>query len=156
MGISSRRLTETEAEQRRAFQEEAYRQRACAVTYDARDWVATGKNWEAHHVVEARWLRMHYLPVYDARNALRLRPDIHNKHTNRSGIIEQRFLLDCNVEYAFEIMGPAAKDYLDRLYVGPDDRVQRASEVANKQMEDEIAALPPGTLWVPPHMRTSP
>lgn len=156
MAISSRRLTQAEAEQRQAFQEAAWRQRACAVTRDGRDFVATGKNWEAHHVVEASWLRRHYLPVWDERNALRLRPDIHRKHTNRSGIIELVFLLDCNIEYAFEIMGAAAEDYLLRLYRGEDDRVKRASEVATRQMEDEIAALPPGTLWVPPHMRTKP
>lgn len=154
MAISSRRLTPAEKLEQRAFREAAYRQRACAVTFDARDWAAK-KNWEAHHVVEARWLKMHHLPVWDPRNALRLRPDVHRKHTNRVEIIEMRFLLDCNIEYAFEIMGAAADDYLHRLYRGTDDRVQRASEVAVKQMEDEIAALPPGTLWVPPHMRTT-
>jgi len=153
MATSSLSQRGAEREERRRFAEAAWRQRACAATFDARDWVATGKNWEAHHVVEKRWLRGHRLPLWNERNALRLRPDVHRKHTNRSEIIELRLLTDDNIAYAFEIMGPAAEEYLERIYRGPDDRVQRASKVAVKQMEDEIAALPSGTLWLPPHMR---
>lgn len=155
MAISSRKLSREEAEQKRAFQEEAWRQRACAVTHDMRDYASPlGKNWEAHHVVEASWLRTHHLPIYDTRNALRLRPDIHRKHTNRVEIIHLHCLLDQNIEYAFEIMGPTAEEFLYRRYRGEDDRVQRALKVAEEQMEREIAALPPGQLWVPPHLRT--
>lgn len=154
---NSSRLSPAEAtaEERRRFQEAAWRQRACAVTYDARDHVATGKNWEAHHVVEKRWLREHNLPQWDERNALRLRPDVHRKHTNRVEIIRLSYLLDENIEYAFEIMGPAAYDYLIRVYRGEEDRVKRAFRLAEEQMEREIAAMPPGKLWVPPHMRGS-
>lgn len=145
---------------RRAFAQAAWEQRQCAVTFDQRDYRPgpVGKNWEAHHVVEQRWIKGHKFPVkilWDPRNALRLRPDVHKKHTVRSEPVPIRALLDCNIEFAFEVMGPIAEEYLTRLYGGEDtgDRIKRASEVANKTMEDEIAAALPGQLWVPPHMR---
>lgn len=161
MAPSSQRRAEKEAEteRRRRFAMAAWEQRQCAVTLDMRDYRPgpVGKNWEAHHVVEKRWLRRFNFPprfIWDERNALRLRPDVHEKHTNRSDIVPIQCLLACNIEFAFEVMGPAAEDYLERMYRnGPDARVQRALEVATEKMEAEIDALPPGTLWVPPHLR---
>lgn len=160
MAISSLSQKQIETALRRRFAEAAWEQRQCAVTRDMRDYRPgpVGKNWEAHHVVEQRWIKGHGFPVrvlWDERNALRLRPDVHRKHTLRSEPVPLGCLLDCNVEFAFEIMGPIAEEYLTRMYAGDDigDRIQRASELATQQMDDEIAALPPGQLWAPPHMR---
>lgn len=163
MALSSRRLSgpQAEAERRRRFAQAAWEQRQCAVTLDMRDraigQIKGGRNFEAHHVVEKSWLKRHgFGPsiIWDERNALRLRPDVHRQHTNRSKPVPARCLLDCNIEFAFEVMGPVAEEYLHRLYSGgPDPRIQRASKLAEEKMEAEIAALPPGVLWVPPHLR---
>lgn len=161
---SLRQQKEAETELRRAFAEAAWAQRQCAVTKDMRDraigQIKGGRNFEAHHVIEKSWLKRHgFGPTYiwDTRNALRLRPDVHRQHTNRSKPVPAICLLDQNIKFAFEVMGPIAEEYLHRIYSGgPEPRIQRASKLAEKKMEDEIAALPAGVLWVPPHMRNMP
>lgn len=162
MAPSSQRLSaaEAETERRRAFAQAAWAQRQCAVTLDPRDYLdrgPVGKNWEAHHVVDKSWLARHgFGPsiIWDPRNALRLRPDVHRKHTNRTEPVPIQCLLDCNIEFAFEVMGPVAAEWLEKRYHGgPDPRIERAFKLAEETMEREIAALPPGELWVPPHLR---
>lgn len=141
---------EIEESNLRAFLQAAWEQRACAVSEDGRDFVDGQKNWEAHHVVEKRWLRANYLPLYDRRNALRLRPDVHHLHTVGAKRVPLRVLTDENIEYAFEVMGASAYDYLTRLYDGDDPRVERAFEIAEaerlKQMEEANAQ---GKAWTP-------
>jgi hypothetical protein len=156
-----RRDQEAETERRRRFAQAAWEQRGCAVTLDQRDYLPVGpkgKNWEAHHVVEKSWLKRHgFGPsiIWDPRNSLRVRPDVHRRHTNRSKPIPIACLLPQNIEFAFEVMGPTADEYLHRMYSGdPDPRVKRAFTLAEETMEKEIAALPPGVLWVPPHLRS--
>ncbi len=128
-----------EKRDRVAFQRAAWEQRSCAVTDDARDFDENGrKNWEAHHVVEARWLRARGHFLWDPRNSLRLRPDVHAAHTSRMKPIPMSCLTDENIEYAFELMGVVAIDYLERLYAGTDPRFQRASEVAEEEWEAEV------------------
>jgi hypothetical protein len=120
---------------RDAFLRAAWRQRGCAVSGDARDFANGAKNWEAHHVVEARELKkrnLHHL-LWDERNALRLRPDIHRRHTNRMEPVPMTALKDDNIAFAFEVMGASAKEYLERLYTGTDERVQRAFEVCEAE-----------------------
>lgn len=133
--MASFSLTEAERAARGGFQEEAWRQRECAVSKDRRDFADGRKNWEAHHVVEARWLKGHGHrdKLYDRRNAIRLTPDVHRRHTNRMEPIPLLALTDDNIEFAFEVMGVLALEYLTRLYTGTDARVQRAFEVAELQ-----------------------
>jgi hypothetical protein len=72
--------------------------------------------------------------LYDTRNALRLCEDLsagiegrcHLQFENRRIEIECRMLKDCNIVYAFEVMGPAALDYLRQEYtdVDTDPRIE--------------------------------
>lgn len=123
--------TEKEIEEAnmRAFKQAAWEQRACAVTGDTADVMEDGsKGWEAHHVVEKRWLKANFKPLWDWRNALRLRPDVHGQHTTRMKPVPLRCLTDENIQFAFEVMGYMAYDYLTRLYTGDDPRVEAAFE----------------------------
>lgn len=142
---------EIEEANKRAFKQAAWEQRACAVTDDARDYDEQNRlNWEAHHVVEKRWLKANYLPLWDPRNSLRLRPDVHSGHTSGLRRVPLTCLTDENIEYAFEVMGAAAFDYLTRLYDGTDPRVERAFEVAEAERQKQIAeANAQGKAWTP-------
>lgn len=149
---SSRQRWTKERDAREGFKRAAWRQRACAVSGDARDFdPKTGKNWEAHHVVEARELKARGLNhlLWDERNALRLRPDVHRRHTNRMEPVPLRCLTQDNIDFAFEVMGASAKDYLERLYTGTDARVQRAFEVyeaerllKQRKIEPDVSHIP--------------
>lgn len=83
--------------------------------------------FEAHHVIEAQFLRRSGLPVYDPRNALRLCHACHSRHTNRYDPLPLSCLTDENFEYAFEILGPRAIGYLEAKYVGEDARLREAT-----------------------------
>lgn len=125
-----RARTDEEALAHREFVEAAREQRVCAVT---------GKSgpFDPHHVVEKSWLKREGLPLDDRRNALRLSPDVHANHTTGMEQVPQRCLTDANIEYAFEVMGVRATDYLARKYSGSDPRVERASAVAEEQWQRE-------------------
>lgn len=115
----------------KAFLQAAKDQRVCAVC--GRD-----DEWEAHHVVEKRWLEDNHKPPYVASNALRLcgrfsKNNCHGKHTARSRKLRLKELTDQNIEYAFALMGAAAYYYLHRHYDGKDPRVDEhplAADVA--------------------------
>lgn len=109
------------------------------MTGDMRDWVDGRKNWEAHHVLEKRELKKlgRQDLLWDSRNAMRLTPRVHRRHTNRFEPIPQTALTDENIEFVFEVLGVMGKDYLDRIYVGKDARVERASKVVEAQYELE-------------------
>jgi len=123
-----KRRTEAEALAHRAFVEEARSQRVCAVT-------GKGGAFDPHHVVEQQTLKREGVPLDDRRNALRLNPDIHANHTTKTTKVPMRCLLDCNFEYAFEVLGVRAVEYLERNYEGTDPRFERAAEVAEREWE---------------------
>lgn len=108
-----------------AFIEAARSQCVCAVTRQ-------GGAFDPHHVVEQQWLKREGFPVDDKRNALRLNPDVHANHTTKVKKVPMRCLLDSNLEYAFEVMGVRAIDYLERNYEGTDPRFERAAEDAER------------------------
>jgi hypothetical protein len=151
---SSRRRATTDEERaaREGFRRAAWLQRACAVTGDARDWdPKIGKNWEAHHVVEAAELkrRNRFDVLWDERNALRLRPDIHRRHTNRMEPVPLRCLSQENIDFAFEVLGASARDYLETKYTGSDARVQRAFEVVEARRKLSERKIDPDVSHAP-------
>lgn len=108
MAISSKESEQLAIE---GFWLEARYQRCCAVT-------GSTKEFEAHHVVEKRWLKANGFPLWDRRNALRLHPDVHGAHTSRMKKIPMSALREENIDYAFEIMGDRAMNYLPENYEG--------------------------------------
>lgn len=134
-----RNETEIEQANKRAFLQAAWEQRACAVSGDAVDMAPDGsKGWEAHHVVEKRWLKANFKFLWDTRNALRLSPSVHGQHTNRMAVIPLSCLTDENIKYTFEVMGYSAHDYLTRTYDGQDERVEQAGHEVE---EERLARL---------------
>lgn len=137
---------------RESFLRAAWGQRACAVSGDSRDWdPKVGKNWEAHHVVEASELkrRNRFDVLWDERNALRLTPDVHRRHTNRMEPVPLRCLTQDNIDFAFEVLGASARDYLATKYSGADARVQRAFEVCEarrvltqRKIDPDVSRIP--------------
>ena len=124
---------EIEEANQRAFLQAAWEQRACAVSGGSDAGKDGRKNWEAHHVVEKRWLKANFKFLWDPRNALRLAPRVHSRHTSRMKPVPLSCLTDENIEYAFEVMGSSAYDYLTRLYDGEDERVERAGREAEEE-----------------------
>jgi hypothetical protein len=119
-----------------SFRAEARYQRVCA---------CCGKSggYHSHHVVDKRTLMDQYgvrgKNLYDTRNALRLcegldtdrcHMNFENRRVNpETGrvIVTTKMLTDDNIEYAFEVMGLYAVDYLRREYddeTDPDPRIQ--------------------------------
>lgn len=125
-----KRRTPEEEWAHREFVEAAREQRVCAVT---------GKRgpFDPHHVVEQQWLTREGLPLDDRRNALRLSPDVHANHTTKTTKVPMRCLTDANIEYAFEVMGIRAVDYLARHYEGTDPRYERASQLVEEEWDRE-------------------
>lgn len=122
MASSQARAKVSLAAARDAFFAEARWQGCCQVNGD------TGVDWDPHHVVRWQDLKRMGLPRYDRRNALRLSGQVHANHTNGSHKIHTIKLLDCNIDYAVEIMGAErAAQYLRRYYddtTEPDPRLE--------------------------------
>lgn len=111
-----------------SFWQEARYQRVCAHCNGA-------GNFHAHHVVDKGTLKrtcgFEGDDLYDTRNALRLCEGLNTRrcHFNHEfGHVKVKMseLTDDNIEYAFEVLGAAAYDYLHRHYAGGDTRVERA------------------------------
>jgi hypothetical protein len=100
-----------------AFREAAREQRVCAVTGQG------GRAYHAHHAVRVQDVRAHGGDPHDPRNALRLAAQAHLDHHSGAHRIALTALTDQNIEYAFELMGPRAFDYLRRHYDGEDPRL---------------------------------
>jgi hypothetical protein len=92
----------------------AFDQRVCAVT-------GRGGPWHAHHVIRVQDVREG--DPHDPRNALRLGVVVHSRHHMKFERVPLTALLATNIEYAFELLGDYAYDYLHRHYSGEDDRV---------------------------------
>lgn len=114
-----------------SFKNEARWQRVCATCNK-------GGAFHAHHVVDKAILRnrcgLRGIQLYDTRNALRLcqglgDPDrrCHFRHENRveGYVVKTKNLTDANIEYAFEMLGLYAADYLRDEYDDsePDERI---------------------------------
>jgi hypothetical protein len=95
-----------------------------------------GKPFHTHHVVDMAILKnrcgLRGNALYDTRNALRLcqalgDPDCrcHFQHENYRRLVKTTELLDDNIEYAAEVLGEYAPDYLRREYddSDPDPRI---------------------------------
>jgi hypothetical protein len=120
--MASRALATEPLGARASFHGEALYQGKCAVTGKR------GPGWHPHHVVRWQDLKRMGLPRYDRRNALRLSGQVHVDHTSGRHKIHTVKLLDCNIDYAVEIMGAErAAQYLRRYYVdiwNPDPRLE--------------------------------
>lgn len=88
-------------------------------------------HWQAHHVVYRQECRRRRAAEWDPRDALRVCTfDIvgchyrHHDGTQTTPLTTSK-LLDCNIEFAFEILGVFAVDYLRRHYddSSPDPRL---------------------------------
>lgn len=98
----------------------ALAQGCCAVTG------YTGRDWQAHHVVERQELRRRRENEWDPRGALRLERRVHERHTDAVRRVPLRCLTDENIAYAIELMGVGAHPYLKRYYSGHDERLELA------------------------------
>jgi len=109
-----------------SFRNEARWQRVCAVCKKAGPW-------QAHHVLIEQELERRGVKPWDTRNALRIctegQDNCHSRHHWKVRAIRTVELLDCNVLYAFEILGPYAADWLRRYYddITPDPRIIQLS-----------------------------
>lgn len=104
-----------------SFHLEARSQRVCAVCQKA-------TVFEAHHVVEKQELRRRGEPKFDTRNALRLCKPLHGKnchsrHTTGTRRVKVSELTVDNLDYAFEVLGAYAYDYLRSFYADDDGRL---------------------------------
>lgn len=77
-----------------------------------------------HHVVYEQEIRRRKGDIADGRNALCLCQSCHAAHHHRNRPVLLRALRDENYEFAFELMGPAAYEYLRRRYGGSDPRLE--------------------------------
>lgn len=116
-----------------SFRLEARSQRVCAICQ------GTG-SFHAHHVVDKAKLRRYGKTgnaLYDTRNALRLCEGLdtkrcHFQFENRRVTLTTKMLLDENIEYAAEVLGPYAVDYLRAEYddTDPDPRLIELEHMA--------------------------
>lgn len=109
-------MTRIEDLVRREFREAAMAQRVC------RGCGRTDR-WAAHHVVYAQEVRRRGGNEWDGRNAMRLCDRCHGKHHGPQRIALGR-LSEANLDFAFELLGPFAYDYLRRRYTGDDPRLE--------------------------------
>lgn len=76
-----------------------------------------------HHIVTAQEVRRRGGAIWDPRNALTLGAYCHAQHHAHVQPIPLVYLPDAALEFAFELLGPAAFDYLGRRYGGDDARL---------------------------------
>lgn len=120
-----------------SFRLEARFQVVCA-------YCGKSRPFHAHHVVDKAELEKRGIrgnAQYDTRNALRLCEDLtrgiegrcHYQFENRRIQITSTMLKDQNIEYAFEVLGAYAFDYLKQEYadVETDRRIQLQMEALN-------------------------
>lgn len=83
---------------------------------------------DEHHVVYRQHIRSHGGDEWNPRDALLLCAACHQSHHKRGRVLPLVALRDENYEYAFELLGPAAYDYLRRYYAGDDPRLDALLE----------------------------
>ena len=94
------------------FRIECRRQRCCQVPGCEKSTAP----WGAHHVVYEQEVRRRGRPPFDARNALRVCNRHHSRHHNGIERIPLAALSETNIEYAREVLGDYAIDYLASHY----------------------------------------
>lgn len=115
----------------KAFKIAANEQRCCAKCgkpIGAKDDSGEPIKFDAHHVIEKRYLKANHLALFDTRNALLLCEWCHLGQTNRLRPLPLAVLTDANIEYAFYLLKSYADSYLRSLYEGDDPRVKRSLE----------------------------
>lgn len=83
---------------------------------------------DEHHVVYRQHIRAHGGDQWDSRDALLLCAACHQSHHHRGRVLPLTALRDENCEFAFELLGTAAYDYLRRYYAGEDPRLDALLE----------------------------
>jgi hypothetical protein len=80
-----------------------------------------------HHVVDEQVVRRWKGDISDRRNSFRICFEHHEPHTNHFRKLKTEWLRDETVEFAFELMGDFAADWLRRMYddSAPDIRIER-------------------------------
>lgn len=110
-----------------AFHEAAREQRICRQKGCRRNWP-----WHPHHVIYRQELEKLGITdravLWDRRNCLRLCPDCHMNHHGRAKPVLLTCLTDANYEFAFEVLGWRAYDYLRQKYDGEDPRLEEWRE----------------------------
>lgn len=126
-------VTRASVQAKKDFHEAARDQRVCAVCGRA-------DSFDAHHVIEASYLKREGHVVYVKANALRLcdrfaKNNCHGKHTLGGRRVRMKELTDENIEYAFALLGPGkAENYLRRHYRGDDPRLDQLVEDYGEQL----------------------
>lgn len=125
-----------EVANRQAFRLAAERQCRCAKCDRAprNNWDLQN-NFDAHHVIEKRYLKSNCLPLFNTENALLLCEDCHRGQTNRLRPLPLRCLTDANISYAFYLLRSYAHSYLRMNYTGDDPRVERSLEEQERRRE---------------------
>lgn len=104
---------------------------------------------DAHHVVYKRDLRDRGLFCWDIRDGLPLCRDCHDgHHYSPQAVVTLEHLTDANLDYAFEVLGAYAYDYLRRRYPGPDGP-------HNLRLEARLAAAQEAGLEAEPDEQTA-
>jgi hypothetical protein len=63
--------------------------------------------------------------IWDPRNSMTLGNGCHSRHHNSTkGKLPLTAIPSAAIEFAYELLGPAAHDYLKRRYAGTDPRVE--------------------------------
>jgi hypothetical protein len=104
-------------EQKMAFAEfrQAARAQRCCCNPDCEQPMA--HPWDPHHVVYEQELERRGVPLFDARNVLRLCRTCHFRHHQGIAPIPMAVLTPANLAYAREVLGDFYIDYLNRRYV---------------------------------------
>jgi hypothetical protein len=104
---------EIERAHRVSFRAHARRQRACQNPYCEHKTAP----WQAHHIIYEQHVKKEGWPKYDDRNALRLCNACHARHHDGTTFrIPLAVIPTCAIEYAREVLGDYANDYLMRHY----------------------------------------
>lgn len=83
----------------------------------------TNRAVHQHHVVYAQEVRRRGGDLKDRRNLLALCWRCHMDHHARTDVLPLTVLGDVHIDYAIELLGAYAFDYLERRYAGRDPRV---------------------------------
>ena len=81
-----------------------------------------------HHAILEQSIRREGGDWYDTRVGMTLCESCHQAHHRRVRVIPLVLVPDSAIEFAYELLGPGAYDYLLRHYQGPDPRVDALLE----------------------------
>ena len=111
---------------RRMFHDAARGQKVCRMC-------GRGGPFQAHHVLLKQTLAREGAPLWTAANALRVCHECHARHHQRVAVIPLMNLTQANIDFAFDLLGAYAFDYLSRHYAGTDPRVDNALSAAEQK-----------------------